>query len=179
LKSALLRRRSALLSFAGLACAPAQALYDPKPSTLLADAVGDWRGSLTYRDYQNPDRMVTLPTRTVITLGAPAELTLYYVFDDGPGKVVYSYERMTFDFEKQQLAWVFGLTPAKPKNYRITSAVAAEGVSRIGFESPSDAGSDRYALEISPRRLTMTKTEIKAGSPELLRSTYAFAKAAG
>ena len=42
----------------------AWALYDPKPHALLIPAVGSWRGSLVYADYQSPDRLVTAKPST-------------------------------------------------------------------------------------------------------------------
>jgi hypothetical protein len=77
------------------------------PSRFLAlqSALGGWDGSLTYRDYQKPDQLVTLKSSMIVSPSAPDELTLYYEFDDGPGKTVYSDERMKFDLPAGQLVW--------------------------------------------------------------------------
>ena len=92
------------------------ALYDAKPEPTFAAIQGEWRGTLAYRDYNQtsqkaasasanaPEKMVTPNTTLFLALAAPNALTLHYVFDDGPGKTVYSYERMNFDFEKNELA---------------------------------------------------------------------------
>jgi hypothetical protein len=72
-----MRKRDLPLSVGVLCAKPAWALYDPMPSDLLAPAIGSWRGTLTYADYQSPGKVVTLPTRLVVTLAGPVELSLY------------------------------------------------------------------------------------------------------
>jgi hypothetical protein len=173
-----MRRRTLLLSLGALATRPALALYDPEPSALLANAAGSWKGSLTYRDYQNPDRMVTLPARVVVSMTAPDELVLYYVFDDGPGKTVYSYERMAFDFSKGELIWNSGSAKPSADAWRITSATTLDRTSKIAFDRASESGMDRYSLEFAPRSWMMSKSEIKAGGIEALRSRYEFVRSA-
>jgi hypothetical protein len=93
------------LGYIGLVAEPSLALYDPKPSALLVPAIGSWSDTLLHADYQSPDRLVSLQARLVVTLSGPEELSLYYVFDDGPGKTVYSDERMSFDSTKNELTW--------------------------------------------------------------------------
>jgi hypothetical protein len=77
-------QRTALFTLGAMTISPAHALYDPKPIALLELVTGTWLGSLTYRDYQKPEKMVTLDTQMTVSLIAPDELSLYYVFDDGP-----------------------------------------------------------------------------------------------
>jgi hypothetical protein len=70
-------RNSALVTtLLCLASGSASALYNPAPDPSLAAVQGEWVGTLTYRDYSQPDKMVTLPTRVFIALGAPSELVL-------------------------------------------------------------------------------------------------------
>lgn len=97
----------------------ASALYDPAPADALAAAEGVWTGTLTYRDYSDPDREVTLPTRLFVTLGAPDELVLHYIYDDGPGKTVHSYERMRFDTAAGTLLWRSGPGADDATEYRL------------------------------------------------------------
>ena len=71
-----MKRRTLLAGLACLLSAPAFALYAPKPDAALAAVQGEWRGTLVYRDYSEPDRMVTLPTQRFVALGAPGTLGL-------------------------------------------------------------------------------------------------------
>ncbi len=174
-----MHRRTFLFSLAALATQPALAPYDPKPNGLLDSAAGSWKGTLTYRDYQNPDKMVVLPTRIAVSMTGPDELALYYVFDDGPGKTVYSYERMLFNALKGELIWASGITKPSSSTYRVTVATSADRTSKIAFEKASDSGVDRYTFEISPRAWTLAKVEVRSGGAETLRSKYDLIKSDG
>jgi len=112
------RATLALLSLLVVAL-PALALYDLKPDATLAAIEGEWKGSLAYRDYGDPDRIVTLPTELFVTLGAPQELVMHYIYDDGPGKVVHSDESMRFDFEGGRVMWVSGVKERTESTGRI------------------------------------------------------------
>jgi hypothetical protein len=171
-----MHKRTFLFSLAALATQPALALYDPKPNSLLESAAGSWKGTLTYRDYQNPDKMVVLPTRLVVSMTGPDELALYYVFDDGPGKIVYSYERMLFNVLKGELVWASGIAKPTSNTYRLIAATIVERTSKFAFEKASDSGLDRYILEISHRAWTLTKVEVKSSGVETLRSKYELIK---
>ena len=171
-----MHKRTFLFSLAALATQPAIALYDPKPNGLLEGAAGAWKGTLTYRDYQNPDKMVVLPTRLAVSMGGPDELTLYYVFDDGPGKIVYSYERMLFNVLKSEFVWASGIAKPTSNTYRLTAATTVDRTSKIAFEKASDSGVDRYAFEISPRAWTLSKVEVKSSGIETLRNKYELIK---
>lgn len=171
-----MRKRSVLFSLGALFAQPSLALYDPKPSALLVPALGAWRGTLVYADYQNPDKTVTLQTRLVVTLSGPEELSLYYVFDDGPGKTVYSYERMTFDSAKQELVWASGVTKPSTSTYKINLATATNNGSKIEFDRAVESGLDSYTLEVNASSWQLTKREIRAGKQELQRNRYEFAR---
>lgn len=169
-------RRTALLTLGAMAMSPAHALYDPKPIALLELATGTWLGSLTYRDYQRSDKMVTLDTQMTVSLVAPDELSLYYVFDDGPAKTVYSYERMKLDLGANQLVWQSGTSKPGRTEYAITSSMVADGKSQITFEKITDAYRDKYDLEISKSNWLLTKHERNPAGAEILRSKYIFKK---
>ena len=171
-----MQRRSVLLPLGVLAVGPALALYDPKPSEPLAQAAGPWRGTLTYRDYQDPKKLVTLPTTLLATFTAPEELALFYVFDDGPGKTVYSYERMRFDFATQELRWSSGSTRPEQSTYTITSCVATPEASRITFDTVNQPNAARYVFELAARSWVLTKFEISATGEETLRNRYELKK---
>ena len=171
-----MHRRTFLFSLAALATQPALALYDPKRNSLLERAAGAWKGTLTYRDYQNPDKMVVLPMRLAVSMTSPDELALYYVFDDGPGKIVYSYERMLFNVPKAELVWLSGSTKPRSNTYRITAATTADRISKVSFEKAGDSGLDCYSFEISQRAWTLSKVEVKSSGEETLRSRYELTK---
>jgi hypothetical protein len=118
-----------LLALGALASLPAAALYDPAPIAALEFAPGLWRGTLTYSDYQNPDKKVTLPSKMVATLLSPSELALYYEFDDGPSKTVYSYERMKLDLVQQTVEWHSGTSKPSRSESRLVSAHVSAGKS--------------------------------------------------
>lgn len=172
-----MHKRSLLLSLGACIALPARALYDPKPSPLLELAVGAWRGTLVYRDYQNPDKEVSLPTRLMVSLNRPEELSLFYVYDDGPGKTVHSYERMNFDFTRDQLTWTSGVAQASVHVCKITLASAESGGARIGFERTVEGGIDRYRLELDAGAWRLAKWEQRDGKPELQRNRYQFSRA--
>ena len=166
--------RAALLAFACTAM-PAHALYDPQPDASLALAQGEWVGSLTYRDYQRPDRMVTLPTRLFAALAAPDTLTLHYVFDDGPGKTVFSYESIKIDVAKGALTWTTGDADRTGTVYRIVSLDRQPALTRLVFDGAGkDAGQVRVTIEVGPMTLTLKKEEIDAAGAASLRNSFAF-----
>ncbi|GAC1658773.1 MAG: hypothetical protein NVS9B15_20720 [Acidobacteriaceae bacterium] len=73
------------------------------PQTQAADLTsaltGSWAGYLEYRDYSEPPtspKRVQLPTWLTVT-PSPAGLTLHYIYDDGPNKVVEDVETVTID----------------------------------------------------------------------------------
>ncbi len=172
--------RVALLAAVWATALPAHALYDPKPDASLALAQGEWIGSLTYRDYQRPDRTVTLPTRVFAALGAPDTLVLHYVFDDGPGKTVYSYESLRFDFAHDALTWTTGDAERTGTAYRIVSVDRQPALTRVVFEGTGkDGGRVRHTVEFEERRLMLKKEEIDASGNALLRNTFLFRRAPG
>ena len=171
-----MHKRTFLFSLAAMVTRPALVLYDSKPNGLLESATGSWKGTLTYRDYQNPDKMVVLSTRLAVSMTSPDELGLYYVFDDGPGKIIYPYERMLYNVPKGELVWISGSAKPTSTRYRVTASTTVDRTSKIAFEKASDSGADRYAFEISPRSWMLTKGEVKSSGVETLRSRYALIK---
>jgi hypothetical protein len=163
-----------LLAIAAALSAPAHALYDPPPLIELAPLPGEWRGSLTYDDCTRPGRLVTLPTTLFVALIAPDELTLHYVFDDGPGKRVYLYEKMRFDFAKGEVAWTTGVVEKESSISRIVSDTTAGGVRQLVFEQPADGGAPttRYTLQIGSRTFSLKQEAIGAAGTARFRNHY-------
>jgi len=159
---------------------PAHALYDPAPDPSLAAVQGAWVGTLQYQDYQQPGRMVSLPTRLYVAAAGPNALTLYYVFDDGPGKTVHSYERMDFDFVANKLAWTSGADA--PQRCSLLEAGPASASRNLVFECvdaerPDARPTARHTLTLSSEALTLQKVELRDDGSTLLRNRYAFKRA--
>jgi hypothetical protein len=69
-------------------------------SAIMARFVGNWTGTLEYRDYQSNGR-VTLPTKMVGTSQAKGQQAkIAFTYDDGPGKTVFG--GFTFGLDRTQ-----------------------------------------------------------------------------
>lgn len=171
----LMNRRLALHTLLAAVALPAVAQDSAPPEPALAAVQGAWRGTLTYRDYSRPDRLVTLPTRLYVALVAPQEMALHYVFDDGPGKTVHSYERMAFDFGTKRLLWVSG---TRTSSFDITSVEDQDGARTVTFERQVEGSTHRYTMLLGAQRLTLAKEE---GSPSVgfqFRNRFEFGRGA-
>lgn len=169
--------RALLLACALLLSVPAHALYDPAPDAMLVQMQGEWQGSLTYSDYSEAGKLVTLPTRLAVAPAAPDSLTLYYVFDDGPGKTVYSYESMRFDLAGNEVTWRSGIGETSQTQSRIVSNVQDGDVRRLVFERTEESDTLRYTLETGANLLVLQKEEIDAGGMAQFRNRYVFTRA--
>ncbi len=170
-------RTPLLLACATFGALPAHALYDPKPIPELSQCEGAWTGVLTYEDYQEPHRLVSLPTTLRAALDAPNEITLHFSFDDGPGKVVQAYERIALDLKAGVLVWS-GLTPADAETCRILSSAGTAGKFEIVAETTTTQGGKvelvRYHFTLGGDTLQIAKEE---GDSELtleFRNRYLF-----
>lgn len=173
-----MNRRHALGVLASATTLPVLAAYDPQPEPVLAAVLGEWRGALTYRDYSQPERMVTLPTRLFVSALAPDELALHFVYDDGPGKTVYSYERLRFEFASQTLVWISGAVERTALVGRIVTSVTDSAVKRYVVDTTKDRMLTRFTFELGAANLTMKKDEIDAAGQALMRNRYAFTRPA-
>jgi hypothetical protein len=169
-----MNRRTAIAVVSALASRPALALYDPKPAEGLASVQGAWKGTLTYRDYSKPDRLVTLPTRLFVALGSPSALVLHYVFNDGPGKTVFSYETMGFNFDARQITWESGSTQRSKSVLEITSNDVEGDVQSLTFEKVAEGEIERYRMELSVGALLLAKDEVKQGGAARFRNKFEF-----
>ncbi len=165
-------RRAVLAALAAAPFGKVLALYDPRPNPALALAPGAWRGSLTYRDWSNPDRIVTLPCTLAVALTAPDELALSFVFNDGPGKTVYSYDRMSFDFAGERMVWTSGTTKPTSTPYRLSSVRSGDDDARLVFERAVDARLDRCTLDVGRRTWSLIKVEVAPSGAEAFRNKY-------
>ncbi|MFC4761876.1 hypothetical protein [Dyella koreensis] len=171
--------RIALLLALLLSAFSVKALYDPAPIYVLRNVQGEWKGTLTYIDYGAPHKEVTLPTRLYVALSAPDEITLSYVHDDGPGKTVYSYERLRFDIDGKAVTWN-SKSDGQPDSRQGKIVSIEEKASAIVLLAEFNEGDmlARYRFEFSDSTLSMEKQEIRSGKPPLRRSRYQFLRGA-
>jgi hypothetical protein len=118
--------------------------------------------------------MVTLPTKAYVSMLAPDELALHFVYDDGPGKTVYGYERLRFEFASDTLILVTGATERTALVGRIVATANEGGVRRYVVDTTKDRALTRYTFEFGPAAFTMKKDEIDASGKALNRNRYAF-----
>ena len=156
---------------------PAQALYDPAPPEALSFIEGAWQGKLEYRDYQPPYKIVTLPTKLFVALRAPGEATLHYLFDDGPKRIVHSYDRMQIDLEKKTLTFG-GLKPEDTTVSNIVSSKSVDGVLELLAERDVEtkAGVElvRYRLRLGKNEFELLKQSGVKGTEVEFRNQYLF-----
>lgn len=173
-----MRMQAVFIAVLCLGSGSALALYDGAPDPGLAGVQGEWIGTLTYRDYSQPDRLVTLPTRLFIALGAPNQLVLHFAYDDGPAKTVYSYERMQFDFSAKELRWSSIAEKDSPTECRISEQAQEKPAGwRLSCQDSDNGKVERYKLVLTPEHIAISKEEIDASGKSLLRNQYTFSRA--
>jgi hypothetical protein len=170
-------RTPLLLACATFGALPSYGLYDPKPIPELAQSEGEWIGTLTYEDYQPPHRRMELPTRLQAALDAPNEISLHFSVEDGPGKVVQSYERIRIDLKGKVLIWS-GLTPSDSETCRILSSTNAGGdfviVAEIAGTGGSEAELTRYHFTFGANTFQIAKEEGPDPAALRFRNRYVF-----
>jgi hypothetical protein len=169
-----MQRRAFLTALAAALPSRVFALYDPKPNQVLDRAPGTWVGALTYRDWSNPDRLVTLQCKLAVALTAPEELALFYTFDDGPGKVVYSYERMSVDFEAKTLSWTSGISKPSTSQYVVTDVRSDVEGAQLLFERAVEGRIDKYTFIVGREALSLGKVEFSPSGAQTFRNRYDF-----
>lgn len=172
-RTAPMNRRHLLGSLALFAAPPAFALYEPPPLDLFKHLPGTWRGALTYRDWSPPHRLVSLPCTLYASLTSPREASLFFVFQDGPGKVVYSYDRWTVDAAGRTLSWASG---DDQSSYQLAvGPLESDGPS---FSLKREAGGKTYrqTVHISAGTWRMEKVELMPDGSEVFRNGYQLAR---
>lgn len=168
-------KRRHLLGSLGLLAAPhAIALYEPAPIDLFKHLPGSWRGSLTYRDWSPPHQRVSLPCALFASLVSPREASLYFVFQDGPGKVVHSYDRWRVSEASDALVWSSG---EDISNYRMSATPSAPAEMSVTLLRVLDDKTYKQSLSISAAELRIEKVEVAADGSESFRNRYQFTRA--
>ena len=140
-------------------------------------AAGRWQGTLEYRDYQPPFKRVNLPTRLFVTSSAPKELTLHYIFDDGPKKTVHSYDRLLVDTEAGMVRFS-GLKADDVTTATIVRSATTDGVLEVIAERTQDNKGveevTRYRLRFGKDGFDILKTAGPKGAEGEFRNQYSF-----
>lgn len=167
-------KRRHFLGTLGLLAAPhAIALYEPEPIDLFKRLPGSWRGSLTYRDWSPPHRLVELPCALFASLASPREASLYFVFQDGPGKVVHSYDRWQVSETGDTLVWSSGNDTS---TYRMSAASPAPAEAAVSLLRTHEGKTYRQRLSLSAAELRIEKVEVDPDGSESFRNRYQFTR---
>jgi hypothetical protein len=164
-----------------LAFGVAPPTLDPAP--LYEAWLGSWSGALEYRNYQPPHQRVALPTTLEVARATDgAALILRFVYDDGPGKVVKSTERLTLDGIARRLTWVDeGKTPKAGEIFSLSEASSAGD--RLVFlgEAMDDnkRSSIRYTFTTTGRSWRILKETTSDGPEFAFRHEYRLEKSGG
>lgn len=173
----LFRRLAALLlCSACFLLQPAQAAHPAAPLAEIAVAAGSWQGKLLYNDYASPGNMVTLPTVLHVSLSQPDTLVLYFIYDDGPGKIVYGYDQMQFDLKAGLVNWRSGDNATDTQRYTISGVQRNAAGTQFSLSRQADSMLIQYQLTISASSIVMEKTEVAAASPAVFRHRYEFSR---
>jgi hypothetical protein len=141
---------------------------------------GHWSGSLTYKDYRDPNRRITLPTLLDISFERDsAALRLVFTYDDGPGKTEYSYDRLAFDAGGTIMTWD-DTAAAKPqafsvKEYRVEpTAEVIYLVAETEGEDDNKPATLRETITIARDSMRILKTVRPRDGEFGFRHEYAF-----
>jgi hypothetical protein len=150
---------------------------DPKADAFTSALVGEWRGTLEYRDYSN-DKRVTLPT----TLDARAAedgraATLKFRYDEGKGRFVEGANTLRVDSEKGTLVWESDGGKVKAE-YTFTGLDAFAGNRQgelvlVGLGIENDVKVEvRQTITFKGDELTILKETRKPGASFAFRNAY-------
>jgi hypothetical protein len=105
-------------------------------------------------------------------MGSPATLVLQLTFDDGPGKTVYSYESLTFEFSSNRVSWTSGVTEPEALDATIVANTLENGVRTIILERLTEEKLVRYTLELSAQQFSLATYEVSASGDATFRNRY-------
>lgn len=170
----------ALLGAPLLALSPTRAAR-PTRAALYSAMTGSWTGALEYKDYSNPKRRVTLPTKLAIALAPDSSaLLMHYVYDDGPGKIVEDDDRFVANATVSTIAW--GGLKTVAQQYTVRDAAGASPSGRIAIVLQGEGKDDnkpatiRETITISKDSLRILKETRFAGGDFAFRHEYRMAR---
>jgi len=173
-----LRRSVALMAAATLFIGDSSPSFDR--DFVYRRLLGQWAGSLTYKDYQRPDRLVTLPTLLDAKFEKdPTAIRLVFTYDDGPGKTIYSHNRFAFDSGGTALAWD-DTAAVNPESFTITEYRLDSASGFIYLVAETEGEDDhapatlKKAFAIGSDSLRIVKTVRPKGGEFGFRNEYVF-----
>jgi len=154
----------------------------PTRASLYHALAGEWNGSLDYKDYSNPDRRVTLPTKLRVQFSTDsAALLMHYTYDDGPGKIVESDDRFSVDAKLTRVTWG-SVRDTNPQQFVARASMVAQpaGTEQFIFEGEgrddNKPATIRETFTISAKSLRILKETRFAGTDFAFRHTYVLAR---
>ena len=112
-----------------------------------------------------------------MTASTPKELTLHYIFDDGPKKTVHSYDRLLIDTEAGIVRFS-GLKADDVTTATIVRSATSDGVLEVIAELTQDnkgvAEVSRYRLRLGSNVFDLLKTAGPKGAEGEFRNQYSF-----
>jgi len=158
----------------------------PATATELRDAlVGEWVGTLEYRDYSEPatsTKRVKLPTWLKVEPAQGTDLRFRYIYDDGPTKTVKEVSVIGID-TSNSLYTISDLAGKIEDSYTISGL--AQLRSGHGTLTLTGKGTEnkvlvevRTTLRIGRNILEITRETAAPGQPFAFRHAYTFVRAA-
>lgn len=155
----------------------------PPRDQLYASLIGNWQGTLEYKDYRDSSRRVTLPTQLQI-VPAPDEdgLELRYTYDDGPGKIVRSVDHLHFDRAMQQARWG-GVKDSTLQRFQVQDRQGGGNGEPLRVVLETDGQDDdrpariRETFVVSAGTVHLLKETAIAGRPMAFRHQYQLRRA--
>jgi len=150
----------------------------PGRDAIYRGLVGNWEGSLTYKDYSPPYGMVTLPTRLEVRYAPDSTAVLIdYTYDDGPGKIVTDHDRFAMNTSGTRLEWD---TPGveHPREFTVDSFGGGSNAGPLVLVASTEADDDhapatlRETFTIGADTLRILKTVRPIGGTFSFRHAY-------
>ncbi len=172
-----------------LAASTAQSLTEAGSPELYRRFIGQWSGTLAYRDYSdaaNADsgKRVTLPTTLEVTLSPQGgAMIFHYTYDDGPGKIVQENETVWMNATQSRYLEV-NADGKERSEYHATgfSGLQGDAPAHVVLEGKGEENSKpvvvRTTLDISYRTFTILRETKLAGKDFLFRHQYKFERLA-
>ncbi len=145
---------------------PAAVLNSDRAAIIASVFKGNWQGNLDYRDYRNDGR-VTLPTLLDSTGTA-----LKWTYDDGPGKIVKSEEKWSYDAKANSVS--INQDVFKVSEFAVSGADKAE-LTMVLDGSGSENDVKKIVRIILTRRgnmLRISRLSRATGEPFIMRDAY-------
>jgi hypothetical protein len=148
--------------------------------SLTRPFVGEWTGTLEYRDYSS-DEMVRLPTWLTVTQLTGNSLQFTYTYDDGPGKTVVEQSTINLDPSANTYTITSG-SDHTATTYSVSGldALLAKGVGVLTLTGKGEENNQPVDVRITltiGRNIYMFRKETRpAGKDFKFRDGYTFTR---